>query len=70
VSITATSPPEKAKQTLILPSSASFPLDQKMIISKQNRKTIYTSLFSQGVLVAPKNFEVQHPELEVPNLQG
>lgn len=41
-----------------------------MIISKQNRKTIYTSLFSQGVLVAPKNFEVQHPELEVPNLQG
>ena len=27
-----------------------------MIISKQNRRTIYMALFQEGVLVAPKNF--------------
>ena len=32
-----------------------------MIISKQNRRTIYMALFQEGVLVAPKNFEIKHP---------
>jgi small subunit ribosomal protein S10e len=40
-----------------------------MIISKENRKTIYASLFKEGVMVAPKNFIVPHPELEIPNLE-
>lgn len=40
-----------------------------MIISKENRRTIYESLFKEGVLVAPKEFEIKHPELDVPNLQ-
>lgn len=40
-----------------------------MIISKENRRTIYTALFQEGVLVAPKNFEVKHPSLDVPNLE-
>ncbi|CAO1616543.1 unnamed protein product [Sympodiomycopsis kandeliae] len=39
-----------------------------MIIPKEERKTIYSSLFKEGVLVAPKNFEIQHPELEIRNL--
>ena len=40
-----------------------------MIISKQNRRTIYMALFQEGVLVAPKNFEIKHPNLDVPNLE-
>ena len=40
-----------------------------MIISKENRRTIYESLFKEGVMVAPKDFEVKHPELDIPNLQ-
>ncbi|KAJ1035745.1 hypothetical protein NDA13_000405 [Ustilago tritici] len=40
-----------------------------MIISKENRKNIYALLFKEGVMVAPKNFHVQHPELEIPNLE-
>lgn len=40
-----------------------------MIISKENRKLIYSSLFKEGVMVAPKNFEITHPELEIPNLE-
>lgn len=40
-----------------------------MIISKENRRTIYSSLFKEGVMVAPKNFEVKHPELDLPNLE-
>ncbi|PWN91879.1 putative 40S ribosomal protein S10 [Acaromyces ingoldii] len=40
-----------------------------MIISKQNRRTIYESLFKEGVMVAPKDFEVKHPELDLPNLE-
>ncbi|PWZ01341.1 hypothetical protein BCV70DRAFT_158625 [Testicularia cyperi] len=40
-----------------------------MIISKENRKTIYASLFKEGVMVAPKNFQVKHPELDIPNLE-
>ena len=41
-----------------------------MIISKQNRRTIYMALFQEGVLVAPKNFEIKHPNLDVPNLEA
>ncbi|KDN44115.1 hypothetical protein K437DRAFT_225171 [Tilletiaria anomala UBC 951] len=40
-----------------------------MIISKENRKLIYSSLFKEGVMVAPKNFEIKHPELDIPNLE-
>ncbi|EPQ32390.1 uncharacterized protein PFL1_00586 [Pseudozyma flocculosa PF-1] len=40
-----------------------------MIISKENRRTIYSSLFKEGVMVAPKNYEVKHPELDLPNLE-
>ena len=40
-----------------------------MIILKENRRTIYTALFQEGVLVAPKNFEIKHPNLDVPNLE-
>lgn len=40
-----------------------------MIISKENRRTIYMTLFQEGVLVAPKNFEVKHPVMDVPNLE-
>lgn len=40
-----------------------------MIISKENRRTIYESLFKEGVMVAPKEFEIKHPELDIPNLQ-
>merc|ERR1712018_530548 len=42
----------------------------KMLMSKQNRKTIYEKLFNQGVMVAKKDPHApKHPELEqVPNL--
>jgi small subunit ribosomal protein S10e len=40
-----------------------------MIISKEHRRLIYTSLFQEGVMVAPKEFEIKHPELDVPNLE-
>ncbi|CAD6939319.1 unnamed protein product [Tilletia controversa] len=35
-----------------------------MLIPKAHRNQIYSQLFKDGVLVAPKNFEVEHPELE------
>ncbi|KAK9766619.1 hypothetical protein K7432_004186 [Basidiobolus ranarum] len=41
-----------------------------MLISKQNRKVIYESLFKEGVMVAKKDFNApKHDELDVPNLQ-
>ncbi|EJD49570.1 hypothetical protein AURDEDRAFT_112437 [Auricularia subglabra TFB-10046 SS5] len=41
-----------------------------MIISKQNRRTIYENLFKEGVLVAKKDFNApKHDELDVPNLE-
>jgi len=41
-----------------------------MIISKENRRTIYENLFKEGVMVAKKDFNApKHEELEVPNLQ-
>ncbi|PWO01241.1 putative 40S ribosomal protein S10 [Tilletiopsis washingtonensis] len=40
-----------------------------MYVPAENRRAIYASLFKEGVMVAPKDFEVQHPELEIPNLQ-
>merc|ERR1712121_502492 len=43
----------------------------KMLMSKQNRKTIYEKLFNEGVLVAMKDTHApKHPEIpDVPNLQ-
>lgn len=41
-----------------------------MIISKQNRKSIYENLFKEGVLVAKKDFNApKHEDLDVPNLE-
>ncbi|KAI0292827.1 Plectin/S10 domain-containing protein [Multifurca ochricompacta] len=41
-----------------------------MIISKENKRTIYQNLFKEGVLVAKKDFNApKHEELEVPNLE-
>lgn len=40
-----------------------------MIISKEHRRTIYEALFKEGVMVAPKEFEIKHPELDIPNLE-
>ncbi|RXK35830.1 30S small subunit ribosomal protein S10e [Tremella mesenterica] len=35
-----------------------------MLITKQNRRTIYENLFKEGVLVAPKDFNLPaHPEI-------
>ncbi|CAK7203224.1 hypothetical protein SEUCBS139899_005955 [Sporothrix eucalyptigena] len=39
-----------------------------MLIPKADRKKIHESLFREGVLVAPKNFEIQHPEIDTKNL--
>jgi len=41
-----------------------------MIISKENRRTIYQNLFKEGVLVAKKDYNAsKHEELDVPNLE-
>ena len=41
-----------------------------MLISKQNRRTIYENLFKEGVMVAKKDYNApKHDELDVPNLQ-
>ncbi|OLY77660.1 40S ribosomal protein S10-A [Smittium mucronatum] len=41
-----------------------------MIISKQNRKQIYEYIFSEGVMVAKKDFNAHsHENVPVPNLQ-
>ncbi|KAF8606397.1 hypothetical protein BDV93DRAFT_344374 [Ceratobasidium sp. AG-I] len=41
-----------------------------MIITKQNRRTIYENLFKEGVLVAKKDYNApKHDDLDVPNLQ-
>ena len=40
-----------------------------MLISKQNRKIIYQRLFQEGVLIAKKDFNVNHPEMDLPKLQ-
>jgi len=41
-----------------------------MIISKQNRRVIYESLFKEGVMVAKKDYNApKHEELDVPNLE-
>ena len=40
-----------------------------MIISKEDRRTIYENLFKDGVMVAQKDYNApKHVELEVPNL--
>ncbi|OLL22248.1 40S ribosomal protein S10, partial [Neolecta irregularis DAH-3] len=41
-----------------------------MLISKENRRKIYESLFKEGVLVAKKDFYApKHMDIEVPNLE-
>jgi hypothetical protein len=42
-----------------------------MLISKANRKAIFTKLFKEGVMIAEKDFNAPaHPEFpEIPNLQ-
>jgi len=41
-----------------------------MIITKQNRRTIYENLFKEGVLVAKKDYNApKHEDLDVPNLE-
>ncbi|CAO3657827.1 unnamed protein product [Umbelopsis vinacea] len=41
-----------------------------MLISKENRKLIYEALFKDGVLVAPKDYNLpKHQDIDVPNLQ-
>lgn len=41
-----------------------------MLVSKQNRRTIYENIFKEGVLVAKKDFNApKHDELDVPNLE-
>ncbi|CAE7162244.1 unnamed protein product, partial [Rhizoctonia solani] len=41
-----------------------------MIISKQNRRTIYENIFKEGVLVAKKDYNApKHEDLDVPNLE-
>ncbi|CAG8646325.1 2040_t:CDS:2, partial [Funneliformis mosseae] len=40
-----------------------------MLIPKKNRKSIYESLFKEGVLVAKKDFNApKHTDIDVPNL--
>ncbi|ODV84233.1 hypothetical protein CANARDRAFT_29386 [[Candida] arabinofermentans NRRL YB-2248] len=39
-----------------------------MLIPKEDRNKIYQYLFKEGVLVAMKNFEVQHEEIDTKNL--
>jgi len=41
-----------------------------MLVSKKNRRAVYSFLFKEGVLVAKKDFtSAKHPHLEVPNLE-
>lgn len=41
-----------------------------MIITKENRRKIYTYLFQEGVMVAKKDFNApKHQDIDVPNLQ-
>ena len=40
-----------------------------VIISRQNRRTVYTQLFNDGVLVVKKDFaKKEHDDTKVPNL--
>ncbi|KAG2221080.1 hypothetical protein INT45_009738 [Circinella minor] len=41
-----------------------------MLVSKQNRKTIYETLFKDGAVVAAKDYNLaKHPDIDVPNLE-
>ncbi|KAI7906463.1 Plectin/S10 domain-containing protein [Cokeromyces recurvatus] len=41
-----------------------------MLISKENRKAIFSAIFKDGALVAPKDFNLaKHPDIDVPNLE-
>ncbi|KAE8213871.1 hypothetical protein CF327_g2680 [Tilletia walkeri] len=50
--------------SLLSPSRHQDVHSPNMLIPKAHRNQIYSQLFRDGVLVAPKNFEVEHPELE------
>jgi small subunit ribosomal protein S10e len=39
-----------------------------MLMPKETRKKIHQYLFQEGVLVAKKDFNGKHPEIDVPNL--
>ncbi|ODV91943.1 hypothetical protein CANCADRAFT_531 [Tortispora caseinolytica NRRL Y-17796] len=39
-----------------------------MLMPKEDRKKIYSALFASGVLVAAKNFEIQHDTIDTKNL--
>lgn len=39
-----------------------------MLMPKKDRVAIYEYLFTEGVIVAEKNFEIEHPKIKVPNL--
>ena len=39
-----------------------------MLMPKKNRVAIYEYLFTEGVIVAEHNFEIEHPKVKVPNL--
>ncbi|KAG9311309.1 putative 40S ribosomal protein S10 [Chiua virens] len=55
-------------KTRLIPSN--FNVTGTMLISKQNRRTIYENLFKEGVLVAKKDFNApKHEDIDVPNLE-
>jgi len=39
-----------------------------MLVPKKNRLAVYSYLFKEGVMVAPKNFAIKNALVEVPNL--
>jgi len=40
-----------------------------MLISKANKKQLYSYLFKEGVIVVKKDVEIMHKEVNLPNLQ-
>merc|ERR1719345_212938 len=42
-----------------------------VLISKQNRRKLYTNLFNEGVIVVKKDGTLpKHPEVDIPNLHA
>ncbi|KAL7313266.1 hypothetical protein PS15m_007030 [Mucor circinelloides] len=45
-------------------------IEPNMLISKENRKAVYSALFKDGALVAPKDYNLpKHADIDVPNLE-
>jgi len=40
-----------------------------MLVPKKNRIAVYSYLFKEGIIVAPKDITIEHKEIAVPNLQ-